>query len=99
MDKKEIVEEGKKLAEQHADWLLKKFHDWFVDGFIHGYKHGFESAGKINKKHVDPKLISEFQEFINSLIREAKGWNESSLFITALYWIKTHAKEVLANVV
>jgi len=33
---------GRKLAEQHADWLFDLLRKIYVEAFEHGYKHGRE---------------------------------------------------------
>ena len=36
------MSEGRKLAEEHADWLLDLLRKVYVESFEHGYKHGLK---------------------------------------------------------
>ena len=37
------MEEAKRLAEEHWEWLSSILKKVYIDAFVHGYKHGVES--------------------------------------------------------
>ena len=44
MDSLAIVNDSRRLAHEHWDWLVEMLGQQYVEAFVHGYKHGQEAS-------------------------------------------------------